>query len=153
MATELDVPLILKFIRDLAAYEKHLDKFEADEERIRTTLFGPEPRAHVVFAYDGNTAVGFAVFFYTYSTFVGLPGLYLEDLYVTRSARGKGIGRALLSYLARLAKKQGCWRIEWAVLHWNEPAIGFYKRLGAVAMEDWFVYRLSGEPFDRLAAT
>ena len=96
--------------------------------------------------------MGFAVFFYTYSTFVGLPGLYLEDLYVKPEARGKGVGRALLRYLARLAKEKGCYRIEWAVLHWNEPAIGFYKSLGAVPMDEWAVYRLTGDELDQLAA-
>ena len=92
------------------------------------------------------------MYFYTYSTFVGLPGIYLEDLYVKPEARGKGVGRALLRYLARLAKEKGCGRIEWAVLHWNEPAIGFYKNLGAVPMDEWDVYRLTGDELDRLAA-
>jgi GNAT superfamily N-acetyltransferase len=96
--------------------------------------------------------VGFAVFFYTYSTFVGLPGLYLEDLFVKPEARGRGVGRALLRHLAQLAKEKSCYRIEWAVLHWNEPAIRFYKRLGAVPMDEWHVYRLSGEALDRLAS-
>ena len=150
-ATERDIPLILEFIRGLAEYEKHLDKVEATEKRIRKTIFGAEPAAQVLFAYENDTAVGFAVFFYTYSTFVGLPGLYLEDLYVKPEARGKGVGRALLGYLARLAKAKGCRRIEWAVLHWNEPAINFYLKLGAVPMDEWAVYRLFGEPLERLA--
>lgn len=151
-ATERDIPLILEFVRGLAEYEKHLDRVEATEERIRKTVFGAEPAAQVLFAYENDTAVGFAVFFHTYSTFVGLPGLYLEDLYVKPEARGKGVGRALLRYLARLAVEKGCWRIEWAVLHWNEPAIRFYESLGAVPMDDWNVYRLSGDELDRLAA-
>jgi GNAT superfamily N-acetyltransferase len=151
-ATERDVPLILEFVRGLAEYEKHLDYVEATEERIRQTIFGAEPAAHVLFAYENDTAVGFAVYFNTYSTFVGLPGLYLEDLYVKPEARGKGVGRALLRYLAKLAKEQGCYRIEWAVLRWNEPAIEFYKKLGAVPMDEWNVYRLSGNELDRLAA-
>jgi GNAT superfamily N-acetyltransferase len=151
-ATERDIPLILEFVRGLAEYEKHLDKVKATEERIRKTIFGAEPAAQVLFAYENDNAVGFAVFFYTYSTFEGLPGLYLEDLFVKPEARGKGVGRALLRFLARLAKEKNCWRIEWAVLHWNESAIGFYKSLGAVPMDEWEVYRLSGDELDRLAA-
>jgi len=150
-ATERDIPLILEFVRGLAEYEKHLDRVEATEERIRKTLFGAVPAARVVFAYDNDTPVGYAVFFYTYSSFVALPGVYLEDLFVKPEARGKGVGRELLRYLARLAKEKGFSRIEWAVLHWNEPAIGFYKRLGAVPMDEWDVYRLSGNELDRLA--
>jgi len=150
-ATERDIPLILEFVRGLAEYEKHLDKVEATAERILKTIFGIDPAAQVLFAYENDTAMGFAVFFYTYSTFVGLPGLYLEDLYVKPEARGKGVGRALLRYLARLAKERNCYRIEWAVLHWNESAIRFYKGLGAVPMDEWQVYRLSGEALDRLA--
>jgi GNAT superfamily N-acetyltransferase len=151
-ATERDIPLILEFVRGLAEYEKHLDRVEATEERIRKTLFGAEPAAQVVFAYDNDTPVGYAVFFYTYSSFVALPGVYLEDLFVKPEARGKGVGRELLCYLARLAKEKGCSRIEWAVLNWNEQAIGFYKRLGAVPKDEWDVYRLSGNELDRLAA-
>jgi GNAT superfamily N-acetyltransferase len=151
-ATERDIPLILEFVRGLAEYEKHLDRVEATEERIRKTIFGAEPAAHVLFAYENNTPVGFAVFFYTYSTFVGLTGLYLEDLYVKPEARGKGVGRALLRFLARLAKEKNCWRIEWAVLNWNESAIHFYKGVGAVPMNEWDVYRLSGNELDLLAA-
>ncbi len=152
-ATERDIPLILEFVRGLAEYEKHLDRLETTEERIRKTIFSAEPAARVVFAYLDDVAVGFAVCFQTYSTFAGLPGLYLEDLFVKPEARGKGVGRELLRYLARLAKEQGYSRIEWAVLHWNEPAIGFYKRLGAVSMDEWDVYRLSGTELDRLAET
>lgn len=151
-ATERDTPLILEFVRGLAEYEKHLDRVEATEERIRNTIFGAEPAAQVVFAYEDDVAVGYAVFFYTYSSFADVPGMYLEDLFVKPQGRGKGVGRVLLRYLARLAKEKGCGRIEWAVLNWNEPAIGFYKRLGAVQMDDWDVYRLSGNELDRLAA-
>ena len=151
-ATERDIPLILEFVRGLAEYEKHLDRVEATEERIRKALFGMAPAAQVVFAYDNDTPVGYAIFFYTYSSFVALPGMYLEDLFVKPKARGKSVGRELLRYLARLAKEKGCSRIEWAVLNWNEPAIGFYKRLGAVPMDEWDVYRLSGTGLDRLAA-
>lgn len=150
-ATERDIPLILEFVRGLAEYEKHLDRVEATEERIRKSIFGAEPAAHVLFAYENDVAVGYAVFFYTYSSFAGLPGMYLEDLFVKPEARGKGVGRELLRYLARLAKEKGCGRIEWAVLHWNEPAIGFYKSLGAVPMDEWDVYRLAGDKLDRLA--
>ena len=151
-ATERDIPLILEFVQGLAEYEKHLDRVEATEDRIRKTLFGAEPAAQVVFAYDNDTPVGYAIFFYTYSSFVALPGIYLEDLFVKPEARGKSVGRELLRYLARVAKEKGCSRIEWAVLNWNEPAIGFYKKLGAVPMDEWDVYRLSGTELDRLAA-
>ncbi len=151
-AAERDVPLILEFIRELAAYERHLDRVETTDARIRETLFGAEPAASVIFAFDGDKPVGFAVFYFTYSTFAGLPGLYLEDLFVKPEARGLGIGRQLLRYLAKLAKEKGCWRIEWAVLHWNETAIGFYRKLGAIPMEEWAVYRLFGAPLDQLAA-
>ncbi|MEP6921721.1 MAG: GNAT family N-acetyltransferase [bacterium] len=152
-ATERDVPLVLEFIKDLATYEKHLDKVEASAARLRETLFGPNPSASVVIAYEGDRALGFAVYFFTYSTFIALPGLYLEDLFVKPEARGKGVGRALLQYLARVAKHQGCARIEWAVLHWNGPAIGFYRSLGAVPMDEWAVYRLQGAALDQLAGT
>lgn len=150
-ATERDIPLILEFVRGLAEYEKHLDRVEVTEERLRKTIFGPEPAAEILFAYANSVAVGYAVFFYTYSSFAGLRGLYLEDLFVKPEARGKGVGRVLLRYLARLAKEKGCGRIEWAVLNWNEPAIGFYKSLGAVPMDEWDVYRLSGDKLDQLA--
>jgi GNAT superfamily N-acetyltransferase len=152
LATERDIPLILEFVRGLAEYERHSDKVEATAERIKETLFGEVPAARALFAYEDTNAVGFAVFFYTFSTFVGRRGLYLEDLFVKPEARGKGVGRALLRRLAKLAKEQNCYRIEWAVLHWNEPAIRFYKGLGAVHMDEWGVYRLSGEELDRLAA-
>jgi len=151
-AAERDVPLILDFIRELAEYEKLLATVEVNEARIRQTIFGPEPRASVVLGFENNKPVAFAVFFYTYSTFVGLPGMYVEDIYVKPGARGQGIGRKLFSHLAKEAKEKGCWRIEWAVLDWNEPAILFYKNLGAVPMQEWLVYRLSGEALDRLAA-
>lgn len=151
-ATEQDVPLILEFIRELAVYERQLDRVEATEARIRRTLFGAEPSASVIFAFEGDNPVGFAVFYFTYSTFAGLPGLYLEDLFVRPEARRLGIGRQLLRYLAKLAKEKGCWRIEWAVLHWNEAAIGFYRKLGAISMDEWAVYRLYGPPLDQLAA-
>lgn len=150
-ATEQDIPLILQFIRELAQYEKLLDRVENDEGRIRRTLFAGDGDVHAVIAYKGDVPVGYAVFFYTYSTFVGLPGLYLEDLYVTPEARGHGFGRELLSYVAKAARARGCWRMEWAVLNWNEPAIRFYEGLGAVQMDEWTTYRLFGDSLNRLA--
>ena len=151
-ATEQDIPLIVELIRDLAAYENHLHHFEATEDRIRRGVFGPQAKAHVLLARENDTPAGFAVYFHTFSTLAGLPGLYLEDLFVKPEKRGKGVGRALLRALAVRAKQENCWRIEWAVLHWNENAIRFYQRLGAVRMDEWSVYRLYGEPLDLLAA-
>lgn len=150
-AKEQDVPLILQFIWDLAEYEKLSDHVEATEAMVRANLFGPSPKAACVFAYQGDKAVAFALFYFTYSTFAGLPGLYLEDLFVQPEVRGQGVGRALLRHLAQLAKQHNCWRIEWAVLHWNKSAIGFYEGLGAVPMDKWAVYRLSGAALDSLA--
>jgi GNAT superfamily N-acetyltransferase len=150
-ATEKDVPLILEFIKDLAAYEKLLPEVTATEERLRQNLFGPAPKASCVLAYQGSRAVAFALFYFTYSTFGGLPGLYLEDLFVKPDVRGQGFGRALLRHLARIAQEHGCWRIEWAVLHWNKSAIGFYESLGAIPMDEWAVYRLSGAALESLA--
>lgn len=151
-ATEPDILLILEFIRGLAQYERLEQYFEATEERLREFLFGKDPKAHALLAYEGERAVGYAVYFYTFSTFASLPGLFLEDLFVKPDARGQGAGRALLAYIAKIAEAEKCWRIEWAVLHWNEPALSFYKNLGAVEMDDWAVYRLSGEPLKKLAA-
>ena len=151
LATERDVPLILEFIRDLAAYEKLLERVEVTEARLHETLFGAKPVASCVLAYQGEHPVAFALYYFTYSTFAGLPGLYLEDLFVKPEFRGDGIGRALLRHLAKLARNEGCWRIEWAVLHWNKPAIGFYESLGAVPMDEWAVYRLSGVELNKLA--
>ena len=150
-ATEQDVPLILQFIRELAEYERLADRVEATEQRVRDNLFGPTPRACCVLAYQETRAVAFALYYYTYSTFAGLPGLYLEDLFVKPDVRGQGVGRALLRHLAQLAKQNGCWRIEWAVLRWNQSAIGFYENLGAVPMDEWEVYRLSGDALSKLA--
>jgi GNAT superfamily N-acetyltransferase len=151
-AVEADLPLIHRFIRELADYERLLDAVTATEEKLRRTLFGPRPAAEVVFAYEGDEPVGFALFFPNYSTFLAQPGIYLEDLYVRPEARGKGVGRALLVHLARLAVERGCGRLEWAVLDWNESAIGFYRGLGARPMDDWVTFRLAGEPLARLAA-
>ncbi|HWF09936.1 MAG TPA: GNAT family N-acetyltransferase [Bryobacteraceae bacterium] len=150
-AVEADTAVILEMIRALAEYEKLAHVCCATEEQLRRTLFGPKPGAEVLLARDGEQAIGFALFFPNYSTFLAQPGLYLEDLFVTPEARGKGAGRALLRKLARLAVERGCGRLEWAVLDWNEPSIGFYKKLGAVAMDDWTTYRLTAEPLKKLA--
>ncbi len=146
-----DVPLILTFIKELAEYEKLSDAVVATEATLREQLFGERPSAEVLFALWEGAPAGFAVFFHNYSTFVGRRGLYLEDLYVRPAQRGLGIGKALLAELARLALERGCGRMEWAVLDWNEPAIGFYKGLGALPMNEWTVFRLAGEPLQRLA--
>jgi GNAT superfamily N-acetyltransferase len=150
-ATEADVPLILRFIRGLAEYEKLAHEVVATEQDLRETLFGPRPGAEVVLAYAGAEAVGFALFFHNYSTFLGRPGLYLEDLYVLPEARGRGVGRALLAHLARLARERRCGRLEWWVLDWNESAIRFYRSLGAAPMDQWTVYRMTGQALERLA--
>ena len=150
-ATAGDVPLILGFIRELAAYERLAHEVIATEEGLRDTLFGPRPYAEVIIAEAGGEPAGFALFFHNYSTFLGRPGLYLEDLYVRPAARGRGIGRALLAHLARLAAERGCGRLEWWVLDWNADAIRFYRSLGAQPMADWTVFRVSGEALERLA--
>ena len=151
-ATIDDVPLILTFIKELAEYERLLHEVVATEESLREALFGERRAAEVVIGEHGGAPAGFALFFHNFSTFVGRPGLYLEDLYVRPAQRGKGFGRALLTHLARLAKRRGCGRLEWAVLDWNEPAIRFYRSLGAVAMDEWTVYRVAGDALDRLAS-
>ena len=150
-ASEPDVPLILELILALAEYEKLAHCVTATEERVRETLFGANRAAQVVLARYDDECAGFAVFFQTYSTFLAQPGIYLEDLYVKPHLRGRGIGLALLKHLARIAAARNCGRLEWGVLNWNEPAIGFYKKLGAVAMDEWTKYRLSGEPLVDLA--
>jgi GNAT superfamily N-acetyltransferase len=150
-AKENDVGLILSFIKELAEYERLPHEVVATEEILRETLFCTRPSAEVIFAlYDGQP-VGYALFFHSFSTFLGRPGVYLEDVYVRPAMRGKGIGRAMLVYLARLALERKCGRLEWAVLNWNEPAIGFYKKLGARPMDEWTVYRLVGDALKRLA--
>lgn len=150
-ATEADVPLILQFIRDLAIYEKLEHKVVATEETVRRTLFGSPRFAEVVFAEIDGKEAGFALFFHNYSTFLGQPGIYLEDLFVKPASRGRGIGKALLTHLAKLARERGCGRLEWAVLDWNTPSINFYKSLGAVPLSDWIVFRLTGEALEKLA--
>ena len=146
-----DVSLILELIRDLATYERAPNDVLATEEQLRRVLFGEKPSAEVVLGFEGESPVGFAVFFHNFSTWLGRPGLYLEDLFVKPELRGKGYGRALLVHLARIAEERGCGRLEWAVLDWNEPAIQFYRKLGAKPMDDWTVFRLTGEEISTLA--
>ncbi|HEV2667114.1 MAG TPA: GNAT family N-acetyltransferase [Blastocatellia bacterium] len=150
-ATEGDAPLILSFIKKLAVYEKLAHKVTATEDVLRETLFGARRYAEVVIGYHLGEPVGFALFFHNYSTFLGRPGIYLEDLFVDEEHRGKGFGKALLVHLARLTKERNCGRLEWAVLNWNEPSINFYKGLGAAPMNDWTVFRVTGEALDELA--
>jgi len=150
-ATERDVSLIFRLIQGLADYEKLAHEVTATEAGLRETLFGARPAADVIIAYAGETPAGFALFFPNYSTFLGKPGLYLEDLFVLPEWRGHGLGLALMKRLAAIAVERGCGRFEWSVLDWNEPAIGFYKKLGAVPMEDWTVFRLTGSALTRLA--
>ena len=146
-----DVPTILSLIRDLAEYERAPNEVVVTEEGLREVLFGARPAAEVVLALEGKMPVGFAVFFHNFSTWLGRAGLYLEDLFVRPDARGKGYGRALLVHLARVAQERGCGRMEWAVLDWNEPAIQFYKKLGAEPMTEWTVFRLAQEGIAKLA--
>jgi len=150
-ATETDVPLILEFIKALAAYERLADRVVATEETIRRTLFGLPRFAEILIAESDGEPVGFALFFHNYSTFLAQPGIYLEDLFVKPEARGRGFGKALLARLASIAKSRNCGRLEWAVLNWNQPSIDFYERLGAKPMDEWKVYRLTGDALDSLA--
>ena len=151
-AREHDVPQILSLIRALADYEKLSHQVVATEDALRHWLFGPRPAAEVIMAWEGKEAVGFALFFQNFSTFMGRPGLYLEDLFVVPEWRGRGIGRQLLTTLASLAMERGCGRFEWAVLDWNEPAIAFYRRMGADVLPDWRVCRLTGDALARVAS-
>ncbi|MEO8277144.1 MAG: GNAT family N-acetyltransferase [Thermoanaerobaculia bacterium] len=150
-ATIEDLPLVLDFIRRLAEYEKLADAVVADEKQLAKTLFGDRRIAEVVIADHAGTPAGFALFFHNFSTFIGKPGIYLEDLFVLPELRGKGIGEILLSYLAHLCVERDCGRFEWAVLDWNEPAIGFYKRLGAEPIDEWTTFRVSGDQLPALA--
>jgi len=150
-ATTDDSATILTFIRDLAEYEKLPGEVVADEEAIRTTLFGPRPAAEVLIAELAGAPAGFALFFPSYSTFLGKPGLYLEDLFVRLDARGRGVGRALMAALARIAVQRDYGRFEWSVLDWNEPALRFYRSLGAKPHAGWTVQRLTGAPLAELA--
>jgi GNAT superfamily N-acetyltransferase len=151
-ASVVDVPLIHRLIRGLAEYERLVEDAVVTEADIRDSLFGDNPAAEVVIAEISGAAAGFALFFHNYSTFLGRRGLYLEDLFVLPAHRGQGVGRALMARLARLATDRNCGRFEWWVLDWNESAIRFYESLGARAMDDWTVYRLTGEPLARLAS-
>jgi len=146
-----DVPLILAFIRELAEYEHLAHTVVATEELLRQTLFGPKPAAEIRIATLDAQPAGFALFFQNYSTFVGRPGIYLEDLFVRPPFRAHGVGRALLREVATIAVQRNCGRLEWAVLDWNASAIGFYKKLGAVPMDDWTIFRVVGEALGKLA--
>lgn len=145
------ISIVLELIRELSVFERMEDQVVATAETLRTSLLGPDRMAESVVAYWREEPVGFALFFHNFSTFVGRPGLYLEDLYVRPAYRGKGIGLHLMRYLAGLAIERKCRRFEWAVLNWNEKAIQFYEALGAAAMSEWTVYRLSGDALSRLA--
>lgn len=150
-ATPADVPLILHLVRELAEFEREPDKVVATEPLLQDALFGPHPAAEAVIAELGGKPVGMALFFHNFSTWTGWRGLYLEDLYVTPEARGAGVGKALLKHLAALAVARGCTRFEWSVLDWNEKAIAFYRSMGALPMEEWTVYRVTGEALATLA--
>jgi GNAT superfamily N-acetyltransferase len=146
-----DAGLILRFIKGLAEYEKLSHEVTATEGLLRETLFGPRQIAEVIIGEYQGDAVAFALFFHNYSTFLGRPGIYLEDLFVKPEMRGHGFGKLLLAYLAKLATERKCGRVEWSVLDWNTPAIGFYQKLGAVAKDEWTVHRLTGQALDQLA--
>lgn len=151
LATKNDVPQILAFIQALAEYEKLAHQVVATEDKLAATLFGDKAFAEVVIAdYQGEPA-GFALFFHNYSTFLAKPGIYLEDLFVDPSLRGKGIGKALITYLAKLAMERDCGRLEWSVLDWNQPAIEFYQSLGAQMLHDWRINRVTGETLQSMA--
>ena len=146
-----DAPVILELIRELAQFERLLDQVTATEQSLREQLFGKDRRAEVVIARIGGEVAGFALFFHNFSTFLGKPGLYLEDLYVRQKFRGNGCGATLLQHLAGIAVERGCGRFEWSVLDWNQRAIDFYKALGAVPMDEWTMYRVSGDALTKLA--
>jgi len=150
-ATVDDIPTILELIRALATYERAPQDVTATEEILRESLFGTRPAAEVLLLFEDKVAAGFAVFFHNFSTWIGRPGVYLEDLFVRPEHRGKGYGRALLVQLAKLARERNCGRLEWAVLNWNEPAINFYRKLGANPMNEWTVFRLTRDGIAKLA--
>jgi GNAT superfamily N-acetyltransferase len=150
-ATEADVPVILSFIRELAAYERLAHQCVATEAGLRETLFGARPYAEALIARVGETPVGHAIFFHNFSTFLARPGIYIEDIFVLPEHRGLGAGKALLTAVVRIAKQRRCARVEWSVLDWNEPAIEFYKRMGADVMPDWRICRLDAAGIDKLA--
>ena len=147
-----DAPIILQLIHDLATYERAPDEVSATEQQLVDVLFGEKPAAEVLLAFEEKSPVGFAVYFFNFSTWRGRAGLYLEDLFIKPEKRGKGYGRALLVELAKIARDRGCGRMEWAVLDWNEPAIKFYRSLGAKPMHEWTVFRLTGEEIAELAS-
>jgi GNAT superfamily N-acetyltransferase len=151
-ALAADIPLVLSLIRELAEFERLLPEARATEADLRETLFGDRPFAEVVIGRVGAEAVGFALFFHNYSTFLGKPGIYLEDLFVRPAHRGKGFGEQLLRHLAQLAVQRGCGRFEWSVLDWNQQAIDFYKKLGAQPLNDWTTFRVTGDALQQLAA-
>jgi len=146
-----DIPLVLDFIKKLADYERLAHEVVATEEELEKYLFGDEKVAEVVIGYYQDLPVGFVLYFYNFSTFLGKPGIYLEDLFVLKDQRGKGFGKALLAYLAKLAVEKNCGRFEWAVLDWNEPSIEFYKSLGAIMMDEWIVNRVTGDTLIKLS--
>lgn len=151
-AAAADSPLIVSLIRELAVYERAPEAAKASVADIDKALFGANPKVHALIAEWDGEAVGFAVYFFNFSTWTGKHGLYLEDLFVRESVRGKGVGKALLARLAAIAREMDCARLEWSVLDWNEPAIGFYRSLGAKPMDEWTVYRVEGAALDTLAA-
>jgi GNAT superfamily N-acetyltransferase len=148
-ATEIDLPLILQLIRELAVFEQLSHEVTVTEQQLRQHLFGVKPLAEVLIAIHSGNAAGFALFFHNYSTFVGKPGIYLEDLYVREAWRGQGVGTALLEAVRQLAIARGCGRFEWSVLDWNRRAIDFYEKMGARPLNEWTVYRLSGDALHR----
>ncbi len=151
-ATVDDVPLILQFIKDLAEYEKLSDMVVATKALLRETLFGERTVAEVIIGYEGEQPAAFALFFHNFSTFLGRPGIYLEDLFVKPEFRRKGYGKKMLSHLASLTVQRNCGRLEWSVLDWNTPAIDFYKSLGAIPMDEWTTFRLTGNALEELAS-
>jgi GNAT superfamily N-acetyltransferase len=150
-AEEADVEIILELIRGLADYERLTHEMTADVETLRRSLFHGRRLAEVIIAEYETRPVGFALFFHNFSTFLGLPGIYIEDLYIEPPWRGRGIGRALLSHIARLAKERGCGRLEWAVLDWNKPAIALYRKIGGRMLDDWRIFRVTGNALDELS--
>ena len=151
-ATRSDLSLVLSFIQGLADYEKLSHLVTATEETLQDSLFGPVPGAEVLLAFESATPVGFAVYFHNFSTFLGVKGLWLEDIFVKPEHRGRGYGKALLLHVARIARDRQCGRFEWAVLDWNAPSIEFYKSLGAVPLDDWTIFRVTGPALEKLAA-
>lgn len=150
-ATEKEVPLILQLIRDHAEYEKALDRLSVTEDRLNALLFGAQPGVEVLIAYLGEEPAGFAMYYFSCSSYTGLPNLYLEDIFIRPAYRGSGVGKRLLASLALRASERGCDRMEWCVLNWNESAIGFYERLGAVPIRDWTVFHTGKDAMEELA--